>query len=165
MIELLNGAAALDRIGAADIAALTEAATRATYYRSGLTAAQVASIRRIVEIAAPNCVDAIANPNRHFAAAFVAGAFGGYVIATVHAEEDRELDWLMVDPAFHGRGVATVLADEGLDWLGRDRALWLNVVRHNERAIRFYRRFGFEIDPAALTGHVVPHHIMRRTVP
>ena len=52
--------------------------------------------------------------------------------------------------------------EAGIGWLGADRPLWLNVIRHNERAIRFYRRFGFEIDPQAVTDHVVPHAIMRR---
>ena len=40
--------------------------------------------------------------------------------------------------------------------------MWLNVVRHNERAIRFYRKHGFEIDPEAECPHVMPHWIMRR---
>jgi ribosomal protein S18 acetylase RimI-like enzyme len=40
--------------------------------------------------------------------------------------------------------------------------MWLNVVRHNERAIRFYRKHGFEIDPEADCPHVMPHWIMRR---
>jgi ribosomal protein S18 acetylase RimI-like enzyme len=50
----------------------------------------------------------------------------------------------------------------GIGWLGATNPIWLNVIRHNERAIRFYRRFGFEIDPAAKTAHIVPHVIMRR---
>ncbi|HEY1146594.1 MAG TPA: hypothetical protein VGE84_09680 [Allosphingosinicella sp.] len=36
------------------------------------------------------------------------------------------------------------------------------VAATGERAIRFYWRFGFEIDPDARTDHVVPHAIMRR---
>jgi len=50
----------------------------------------------------------------------------------------------------------------GLDWLGRDNPIWLTVIAHNKRAIRFYEKFGFAIDPDARTTHLVPHCIMRR---
>ena len=154
---------ALARTGAEAIRRLTEAATSATFYRDDLTPEQVAANRRIVDISAPSCIAAVANAHQRFAVAFVDGAFAGYVIATCHAEHDRELDWLMVDPRFHGTPVSAALMRAGIDWLGADRPLWLNVIRHNERAIRFYRKFGFEIDPHAATDHVVPHAIMRRT--
>lgn len=153
---------ALARAGAEAIRRLTEAATSATFYRADLTPEQVAANRRIVEISAPSCIAAAANPRQRFGAAFVDGAVAGYVIATRHAEDDLELDWLMVDPRFHGTPVSAALMKAGIDWLGADRPLWLNVIRHNERAIRFYRKFGFEIDPHAATDHVVPHAIMRR---
>ena len=58
--------------------------------------------------------------------------------------------------------VATSLMRRGIAWLGHGNAMWLNVIRHNEPAIRFYRRFGCEIDPAAKTAHIVLHVIMRR---
>ena len=122
----------------------------------------MAANRRIVAISAGTALGAIASPDRHFAAAFVGDAFAGYVIATLHAPDDRELDWMMVHPDFHGRGVAAALMEAGIAWLGADRPMWLNVIRHNERAIRFYRKYGFEIDPDARTDHVVPHAIMRR---
>ena len=53
--------------------------------------------------------------------AFLDGAFAGHMIATVHATDSRELDWLMVDPAFHGLGVADALMQVGVDWLGSRR--------------------------------------------
>jgi GNAT superfamily N-acetyltransferase len=84
------------------------------------------------------------------------------VISTCHTPDSRELDWLMVHPNFHGTPVSRVLMEAGMDWLGRDRPMWLNVLQHNARAIRFYERFGFAIDPDARTAHLVPHFIMRR---
>ena len=162
MIALVEDKAALERIGAADITALTEAATAATFYADGLTAEQVAANRRIVAISAETCLAAMADANQKFVAAFSGGVFAGYVIATVHAPDDLELDWLMVDPAHHGSGVSASLMRAGLDWLGTARPVWLSVIRHNRRAIGFYRKFGFEIDPSARTDHVVPHAIMRR---
>jgi ribosomal protein S18 acetylase RimI-like enzyme len=162
VIELVEDGTALERIGPEDIGALTEAATRATFYADGLTPAQVAANRRIVAISGETCLAAMRNANQRFVAAFAAGAFAGYVIATVHAADDLELDWLMVHPDFHGSGVAAALMRTGIDWLGAERPVWLNVIRHNRRAITFYRKFGFEIDPAARTDHVIPHAIMRR---
>ena len=160
--ELLTDLAALDRISAEHITALTEAATEASFYVDGLTAEQVAANRRIVTISAETCLAAAANPGQRFVAAFLRGIFAGYVVATVHATDDLELDWLMVHPDFHGTKVAARLMQAGIDWLGADRPLWLNVIRHNRRAISFYRKFGFEIDPEARTGHLIPHVIMRR---
>ena len=160
-MELLGDAEALERIGAAEITALTERATQATFYRDDMTREQVEANRRVVGIAADTALSAVANDHQPFAAAFER-AFAGYMIATVHAPDDRELDWLMVDPAFHGRGIADRLMRAGMDWLGTDRPMWLNVIQHNDRAIRFYRKYGFEVDHDADIEKIVPHFIMRR---
>ena len=88
MIELVEDEAALQRIAPADITALTEAATAATYYADDLTPEQVAANRRVAAISAETCVAAAANPHQKFVAAFSDGAFAGYVIATVHAPDD-----------------------------------------------------------------------------
>ena len=115
-----------------------------------------------MRISAETALGAVENDHQLFTAAFIDCAFAGYMIATVHAPDSRELDWLMVDPAFHGRGVADVLMTAGVDWLGRDRPMWLNVLQHNERAIGFYRRHDFEVDPETRTEHLIPHFVMRR---
>ena len=163
MIALITDDAALARTRAAAIAALTDAATRSTYYADWMGAEEHAAIARIIALATPSCEAAAASPDQHFAAAFVDGAFAGYVIATLHAADDRELDWLMVHPAFHGTGVAAALMEAGMAWLGTDRPMWLNVVEHNQRAIRFYRRFGFQVDPATILDRAIPVHVMRRS--
>lgn len=162
---IAEGDAALARLAPGDIARLTEAATNATFYRDDLTPEQRAANRRIVDISEATARTAASRENQNFAAALVDGRFAGYVIATRHAEADLELDWLMVHPDFHGTDVAAVLMRHGIAWLGETKPIWLNVIRHNERAIRFYRRFGFEIDPKATTTHIVPHVIMRRRRP
>ena len=158
----MNDAAALDRVGGNDITALTDKATGATFYTDDLTPEQVEANRRVVDIAADTALAAVANAHQLFTGAFVEAEFAGYMIATVHAADDRELDWLMVDPAFHGRGIADALMRAGMDWLGTDRPMWLNVIRHNDRAIRFYRKHGFEVDHDAKIERIVPHFIMRR---
>ena len=103
MIELVAGREALDRAGREGIVALTEAATRSTYYANWMNAEQRDSI-----------------------------------------------------------GVAAALMEAGMAWLGTDRPMWLNLVRHNERARRFYRRFGFETDPATALDRAIPTDVMRR---
>ena len=163
MIELLNDAAALERVKASNITALTECATLTTFYVDGLAFEQLEANRRITHIAADTAFTACSNEHQLFTAAFISSIFAGYMIATLHGPGDRELDWMMVDPLFHGHGVADCLMQTGIDWLGPDRSMWLNVIRHNERAIRFYRRYGFEVDYEARTDHIVPHFIMRRT--
>lgn len=158
----MNDAAALERITAADVTSLTQRATGATFYVDGLSPEQIASNQRIVRIAAETALAACVNERQLFTAAFMGEAFAGFMIATVHAPDDRELDWMMVDPAFHGTGVADALMRSGMDWLGMERPMWLNVIQHNDRAVRFYRKHGFEVDSATKTDHVIPHFIMRR---
>ena len=153
---------AFELIGAEDVTRLTRSATGATFYRDDMSEEQIAANLRIVDISAATVFAACEAETQNFAAAFVDGVFAGYVIATRHAGDNLELDWLMVHPDYHGTDVSTLLMKIGIAWLGEKNDMWLNVIRHNERAIRFYKRFGFEIDPEARTTHVVPHVIMRR---
>ena len=162
MIELLTDQAAIERTSAEEIAALTRRATDATYRAADMTDDEIAFIERVVRISSDCVVGAASNAHQHLVAAVADGRLAGFVIATVHAEDNRELDWLMVDPDFHGTGIAPPLMRAGMEWLGTDRPMWLNVVRHNARAIGFYRKHGFEIDPDAECPHIMPHWVMRR---
>jgi ribosomal protein S18 acetylase RimI-like enzyme len=161
-MDLLTNLAALAATTADAVTDLTRRATGATYYADGLTADERAFVDRVVRISAESVASAARNPNQHLVTATSEGTLAGFVIATIHSEDSRELDWLMVEPRFHGGGVASPLMRAAMAWLGEDRPMWLNVVRHNERATRFYRKHGFEIDPEAVCPHVMPHWIMRR---
>ncbi len=161
-LSILTGIDAAVATSMGEIRAVTSAATMATFYVDDLDEAQLAANRRVVAISGSTCIAAALSDHQHFAAAYDKAGLAGFVIATRHAPDDLELDWLMVHPRHHGTGVAAALMQAGLRWLGEDQPVWLTVIRHNERAIRFYRRFGFEIDPTATTSHAVPHWIMRR---
>lgn len=161
-VRILTDGAAMRTLPTGAITSLTEAATRATFDRDDLTADQRAANRRVVDISEATARAAAVNAHQHLAAALVDRRFAGFVIATKHTPGDHELDWLMVHPDFHGTNVADALMQAGMAWLGDREPMWLNVIRHNTRAIRFYEKRGFQIDPAATTAHVVPHHIMRR---
>lgn len=56
-----------------------------------------------------------------------------------------ELGRIYVDGPAHGAGVGNLLMREALDIASDQgaRVLWLGVFQFNERAIRFYRRWGF----------------------
>ena len=162
MLELFTNERALEQSTPEQITELTRSATGATYYADGLSLDESAFIDRVVRISAESVTAAARNAHQHLVTAMSDAALAGFVIATVHSEDSRELDWLMVDPQHHGGGIAPPLMRAAMAWLGEDRPMWLNVVKHNERAIRFYRQHGFEIDPEAVCGHPMPHWIMRR---
>lgn len=71
-----------------------------------------------------------------------------------HAPTDRELYRLYVTGDAKGAGVAHQLMRVVVDWAREQGApsLWLSVWENNERAQRFYRRYGFE--------HVGEHKFM-----
>ena len=161
-VRIRKNADATNGLEPGDVKALTERATRATFYTDGLTGEQVAANERIPELSGQIFFGAAASEAQHLAAAFSARRLAGFVIATRHSAYDLELDWLMVDPREHGTGLAARLMNEGLSWLGLDRPTWLTVIRSNQRAIQFYRKFGFDIDPHTPLDRPVPHWIMRR---
>lgn len=147
-----------------DVVALVRRATGATFYGIPLSEAQLAANARIPLMGGQAFFDAARSSRHRLLAAFADGCLAGFLIATRHAADDLELDWLMVDPAHHGSGLADRLMVGGLDWLGDAAPIWLTVLRHNHRAIAFYRRYGFDIDPAGRLDRVVPSWIMRRRV-
>jgi ribosomal protein S18 acetylase RimI-like enzyme len=161
-VEVLRNREALAALAPGSIVALTEQATRATFYHDELTMEQVRANQRIPAISEQACLDAAVSDHQHLAAAFDAGRLAGFMIATRHAPGDHELDWLMVHPDQHGSGLAAALMAEGTEWLGADRPMWLTVIQHNHRAISFYRKFGFEIDRTAILDRPVATWIMRR---
>ena len=160
--QLQRGSEALARTSEDEIVQLTEAATAVAFHAEDLTEVQRAANRRVISMSGSVCADACRSTDRHFAAAFVGNSLAGFVVSARHGPGDLELDWLMVHPAHHGAGIGAMLMEEGMAWLGKDRPLWLNVIRANGRAIAFYRKFGFEVDPDTATDHAIPHWIMRR---
>ena len=65
----------------------------------------------------------------------------------IHSSARLELRKFYIDVAYHGRGVADALMKEVLAiaanrWQG---PMWLTVFSGNDRAISFYKRWGFQI--------------------
>jgi diamine N-acetyltransferase len=88
----------------------------------------------------------------------------------VPAAAPIELGRVYVDAPWQGRGLAARLLDESLrearEWGGD--ALWLAVWQRNERAIRFYRKHGFEVvgtQPFRLGEELQDDYLMARPLP
>jgi len=60
---------------------------------------------------------------------------------------ELELRKFYIDAAYHGRGVADALMEKVLATVANERegTLWLSVFSGNERAISFYKKWGFRI--------------------
>jgi ribosomal protein S18 acetylase RimI-like enzyme len=60
-------------------------------------------------------------------------------------QDDQEnlVQALYVLPSFQSQGVGKRLLQTALDWLGSEKEAVLNVASYNEKAIAFYRAFGF----------------------
>lgn len=55
-----------------------------------------------------------------------------------------EIVTLYVLPEWQGKGIGSKLLTDLLIWLGPDRNVTLGVVLYNKKAIRFYKKFGFQ---------------------
>ena len=101
----------------------------------------------------------INDPDTRYHLALEHGRIIGYVMMgaldiDIGEPDALELHRLYVDTAAKGAGIAQKLADEVVNW-AREKgapALYLSVWENNERAQRFYRRYGFE--------HVGEHKFM-----
>lgn len=69
----------------------------------------------------------------------------------VRGDEHNEIVTLYILPEWQGNGIGTMLLQHLLDWLGADQDVVLGVVPYNEKAIRFYEKFGFKL------GEIIPH--------
>ena len=145
-----------------EVERLTERATCSTFYADNLTPEQIEANRRIPRLARDVFFAAASSEHQHLVVAVTGERLAGFMIATRHGHDDLELDWLMVDPAEHGTGLAASLMNEGVKWLGSDKSIWLTVIKHNRRAMQFYSKFGFVIDEEAELNRIVPTWIMRR---
>ena len=66
---------------------------------------------------------------------------------TVHAENPIEIERIYADNTLIGRGIGAALMRACLqEAVTRDcDVIWLGVWEHNDRAIEFYKRWGFEV--------------------
>jgi len=93
----------------------------------------------------------------------------GRVVGFMHCFKDEkynQLGGLYILNEVKGQGVGDRLMQEFLDWSDKSKPCHLGVFATNERAIRFYEKYGFQkIDPAEpLYKETIPHIEMLKPV-
>lgn len=73
----------------------------------------------------------------------VAGKVVGFVDSNIE-DGKRYVSAMYVDPETQGKGIGSKLMQKALAWHGRDADIFLEVVAYNQKAINFYKKFGFE---------------------
>ena len=96
----------------------------------------------------------LAGPARSFGAE-LDGQLGGLIVVSLNLRvklaHNAEIGAVYVRPAFHQRGVATLLMQSAMETLkseefaGRAKFATLNVTAGNDSAQRLYERFGFKV--------------------
>jgi len=98
----------------------------------------------------------LADQSMFYRVAEVEGRIVGFVHAIRHGDDDLEVAALYCHPSVFGSGVGTGLMDAAMEWIGPGPA-HLDVAPYNERAIRFYRRYGFhEVDGSQRLFNAMP---------
>ena len=91
------------------------------------------------------------------------GQVVGFVHASTNEDETKQLDAIYVRPDMFGTGLGHELMSLTLGWAG-SKEITLEVARYNERAIRFYQKFGFaKVEGSeGMFKDVIPDMKMRR---
>lgn len=101
--------------------------------------------------------------------AVVGGLVVANSVANIFSEQSyNKIQTMYVLPEYHGTGVAQELFDVMLDYLGSDKPVRLEVATYNQRAINFYKKYGFEIlergplrtECQLPSGKILPEYVM-----
>jgi ribosomal protein S18 acetylase RimI-like enzyme len=159
MITVAPGAAAdFDGLNAFVADAVAEA-----FYRPDLTPEQVAENARIISIAERTARETLdQSPQRAIYVAKDDGILAGFVIVDWKDAAMPEIDWLIVGWEWQGKKVAHRLMEQALACVGDDVPVQLGVIHFNERAIAFYKKFGFEDTGRIVGRHKIPRRLMVR---
>ena len=89
-------------------------------------------------------------------------ALSGYLIADARPRAYAEIERLVVRRADWGKGVGEGLLNQGLDFIGRERAVQLVVRHYNERATAFFAKHGFTNTGESVGEFAIPRILMLR---
>jgi ribosomal protein S18 acetylase RimI-like enzyme len=137
-------------------------AIRQAFYRPDLTPEEIAENDRIVSIAERTAREAVDHPHRAIFVAKEEGILAGFVIVDWKDAAMPEIDWLIVGTEWQGKGVAHRLMEQALAKVGEGVPVQLGVIHFNERAIAFYRKWGFEDTGRIVGRHKIPRRLMVR---
>jgi len=145
------------------IEGFAEAAMGPAFDHPNLDGAQRAENVRIIGMIRQACASAL---DREDATQLVAHDKAtrpvGFAIVLHTDPPMPEIDWLIEDPSFHGRGTAGALMRAALDWIGPGVPMKLGVFHYSARAIAFYEKHGFR-DTGRIVGRdAIPRRLMIR---
>ena len=73
------------------------------------------------------------------------GRVVGMIFGKKTSATEATLGALYLEPSYIGKGNGSLLVDGFIEWLGKSVECELFVVNYNERAIKFYEKYGFKI--------------------
>jgi len=97
--------------------------------------------RRLKKLSDPNCAGWVATDE--------SGKVIGVTTPFIDNKGIQHIGSLYVDKNWHGRGIAGRLMQQVIDWFDPGKPIELGVATYNERAIAFYRKWGFELVPGS----------------
>lgn len=95
----------------------------------------------------------------------------GFFVGEKSSEINR-IRAIYVLPNYQKKGIGKKLMEKGLEWLGKDKDILINVASYNLNAQGFYKRFGFEYTgrdatdthSPLKTGKVIPEIEMKKVI-
>jgi RimJ/RimL family protein N-acetyltransferase len=77
-----------------------------------------------------------------------------------------ELIQMWIAPEYRGHGIAEKIMDVAFQWAGDNqfRTVVAKVARHNARALRLYREYGFVPSKGALSNHLDDHVVLIKQI-
>ncbi len=128
-----------------DVRAVSDRATTSYIAKENLDDITATHLRNLTDAAVDAFANGVESVGHSVYVATRDDVFVGYVIA---AHDAPEICWILVDPNEQGSGVAKALMIAALDALmeyGARGNVQLSVPVTNERAMAFYRKFGFMV--------------------
>jgi RimJ/RimL family protein N-acetyltransferase len=78
----------------------------------------------------------------------------GFTVPTVK-QGQRRIGALYILPEAQGKGYGTKLLNLSVSWHGRTEDIYLHAVSYNQKAIQFYKKYGFKITETVIEDEVV----------
>lgn len=129
-----------------------------------MTDEQFAENKRIINISRSCYLQALKHNQKLLLVAVSEKELAVFIIVDKTRLDYPELDWLIVSHKYQGKGIAQRLTEMAIEWLGKETAIKLGVISFNQRAIRFYEKFGFKDTGEIAGNHKISRKLMvRRT--
>lgn len=105
----------------------------------------------------------IKDPAQFYRVAEAQGEIVGFVHVSTKEDTSKYIEAVYTNPNVFGKGVGKKLMDAAIEWMG-DTPATLEVVTYNERAKKFYAKYGFHEIPGseALFAETMPTILMIR---